>query len=107
MEYRLISSIEEIKNFQKDLGDCTEINLDTETTGLDRFSSEVILIQVCLNENVYIFNRRKLGDRYSKYIIELLESSGKECIMHNAKFDMQMIYNNFGVILNKVYCTML
>ena len=50
MDYKIVSNITELGDFQKDLGLTKLISLDTETTGLDTIVEEMVLLQVKLNK---------------------------------------------------------
>ena len=59
---------------------------------------------VCVNINGVVYERRKLGDTAMR---ELFESIKGEVICgHNIKFDIKTIYWNFGVLLDKPWCTL-
>lgn len=80
------------------------VGVDTETTGLNCFVDEVLLVQVALDETIFLFNIRKLGIGVLVQLTSVL--SQKKCIIHNAKFDMKFLKNKTGIMLPNVYCTM-
>jgi len=81
------------------------LGLDVETDGLNPRKNNVLLLQLSDGSNTYIFDTRVLKE---EYIVSILSSlSDKTFIAHNAKFDMAMIYNNFGYLLEKIHDTML
>ena len=82
------------------------IGIDTETTGLDPFTCQVLLIQLKVGNNVYVLNRGKLGLPLVTKLIKHIEDSGVICIGHNIKFDMKMIMVDTGIMLTHVYDTM-
>ena len=92
--------------FQKELLISPTLTIDTECTGLDVFSSTWLLLQVKTLNSIFIFDIRKLG-KYSNYIIELIKSSDKLVLLHNAKFDMKVIFVNTGIVLTNVYDSMI
>jgi DNA polymerase I-like protein with 3'-5' exonuclease and polymerase domains len=103
MDYKIVSHISELGDFQKDLGLTKLISLDTETTGLDTIIEEMVLLQVKLNNHIYIFNCRSLGERYTTYIIDLIKASEKTCVIQNAKYDVEVIKTNTGILLENIY----
>ncbi len=105
MDYKIVTNISELGDFQNDLSATELISLDTETTGLDTVADEMVLLQIRVNGNNYAFNCRTLGEKYTKYIIDLVKSSEKEVIIQNAKYDVQIIKSNTGILLEKIYDT--
>ena len=103
MNYKVVNKIQELGNFHNDLGATELISLDTETTGLDTIADEMLLLQLKVNNNIYIFNCKSLGKKYTTYIVDLVSSSEKTCIIQNAKFDIQIIKSNTGILLEKIY----
>lgn len=102
-----ITDIKEIGNFQEDLLLSDSIGFDIETTGLDHFKDIITLIQIKINNKIYIFDTQKLGNRLATYILDLIEASDKVVIGHNLSFDVRFIKNKYGVLFTKVYDTML
>ena len=105
MDYTLVADKEQLGNFQNDLSLTDVIYLDTETTGLDTLTDKIILLQVMVNDKVYIFDYTSIEDKYKIYIIELIKDSNKTCVIQNAKYDVKLIKSNLGVLLDNVYCT--
>lgn len=105
MDYILVDSPEQLGDFQKDLRLTDVIYLDTEATGLDTLTDRIILLQVMVNNQTYIFDYRNLDNKYKIYILELIKDSNKTCVIQNAKYDVKLIRGNLGVLLENVYCT--
>lgn len=103
MTLTVVEDITKLKNFQIDLGMTLNIALDTESTGLDYRLDDWLLLQVKLNGNIYVIDVRKLGKKYTEYIVDLIKSSNKLVIMHNAKYDLKVLYRNTGILLTNVY----
>jgi DNA polymerase-1 len=107
MTFTLIKSIQELQPFRKDLEATDVICFDVETTSTDPLDSEVLLLQAWTNDSVYVFDCRSLGKKYSAYVVDLINSTEKITILHNAKFDLEMVKQNLGVMLTNVHCTMI
>lgn len=106
MSYILVEDIKEgLGEFQKNLEVTDLIYLDTETTGLDTIVDEIVLLQVMVNNKTFIFNCRTIGNKFTTYIIELIQESGKTVVIQNAKYDTKIIKSNTGILLTNVYCT--
>lgn len=105
--YTYITSFDQVGNFFKDLGDTSVIGLDTETTSLDYLTAVPILLQIKIKDTIYIFDLRKIENRHIVYILDLIQSSNKIVIGHNIKYDIQILYNNYKILLTNVYDTML
>ena len=101
----VVADHKELANFQKDLAKAHEISLDTETTGLDFLSDSILLLQMKVNENIYIFDFTKLNIKYLEYIVQLIQDSGKTVIGHNIKFDIKFIHSSTGILLTNIYDT--
>jgi DNA polymerase-1 len=91
-------SIQTISNYNDVIG------LDIETTGLNCFTDDVLLVQVCLDSKTLIFDIRKLGIGILTKLVSAL--SAKKCILHNAKFDIKFLYNKTGIWLRNLHCTL-
>lgn len=105
--YKLINEISQLGKFVEDLSTTKVIALDTETTGLDVHINPLTLVQIKLNDTIYIFDFRKFGRENLTNIIQRVEDSGKVVLAHNAKFDWKYIYKNTGIKLLNMYDTML
>jgi len=107
MNFTLIENQSYIVNFQNDLILTDIISLDTETTSLDELEAVVRLLQVKINNKIYIFDLKKLGYRYLEYIISLISDTNKLIIIQNARYDLQVIKNNTNIMLKNVHDTMI
>jgi len=66
-----------------------------------------LLIQFRINDTTYLIENKKLPEKVTRYILELLLLSNKPVIAHNAKFDIKFIYENYGILFRNVHCTMI
>jgi len=91
------------------LKDLSTICVDTETTGLDPFTSKVLLLQLGNSKNAYVFNMSKLMDVEDGLIglKTLIESRTIFKILQNAKFDYKMLKSDFGWSMNNFGDTMI
>jgi len=86
--------LEHLKSFD-------EIQVDTETTGLDCHKHKIVSLQLGTKENQYFIDCRDVDILLFK---DLLES--KLCILQNAKFDYKF-FKKVGIIIESIYDTML
>jgi len=88
--------------------DQKSLAVDTETTGLDPFESEMILLQLCTKDNKsFIFDSRKVDIGILKPV---LENNSILKILANAKFDYKMFRlakNGADIVLNNIFDVML
>ena len=79
------------------------ISVDTETTGLDPFTSEVLLFQIGNLEKQFVIDCRKASIEPLRKILE----GDKPKVLQNAKFDYKMIKHSFKVEMENMIDTML
>ena len=103
--FTIVSSIHEIGSFINDLIVTEDIGLDTESAGLDYFNDLLLLLQVNVNNHIYIFNVEKLGEHLN-YIVDLVNESKKVCIGHNIKYDIKVLKVNTDILIYNVFDTM-
>ena len=86
----------------------TLCSLDLETTGLDPFFDDILLMQIKLGEEIFVFNWRKLGKDFMKYVTGLLRYNDHLTFLaHNARFEAEFLAWNTGHFLENLYCTMI
>jgi DNA polymerase-1 len=78
--------------------------IDTETTGLDPFTSKVVLLQIGTNDDQYIIDTRKVS---IEPLRPFLESRTIKKIGHNLKFDYKMIKSSFNIEIENLRDTYL
>jgi DNA polymerase-1 len=78
-----------------------EIQFDTETTGFDPYTCDLLTIQLGDKENQFVIDSQTVHISIFK---ELLES--KLLLMHNAKFDLRFL-RKYDILPNKIYDTFL
>lgn len=85
-------------------------SIDTETTGLDMYEAKISLIQIGVNDKVFVFDVRHETEHSSLHkdvLKPILTSNNHTRILQNALFDMKMIYRHMGFYLSNTYDTML
>src|SRR5690349_3814971 len=110
MDYKVITSSEELRKAIETLTNQPVVGLDTETTDLDPFTSRLRLIQLAGPDRVYIvdFDHFSNGNADSLAPLRrLLETPRPIKIAHNAKFDAKFIKHNLGVDLVGLFDTLL
>jgi DNA polymerase-1 len=108
MEYTVVSSLDELylTTFYEDLKKADAIGLDTESSGLDYFNDTLLLVQLEINDNIYVLDTVGLGHDALNHIVQDVKSSNVQCIAHNAKYDIEVIRANTNIKLENTYCTM-
>src|SRR3972149_5881490 len=101
--YTLLTSINEIGDFLSNLQSTELICLDTEATSLDIFNARWILLQIKLNDSIFLFDVEKLGKDKMNYIVDLIDSSNKLVIGANIKYDSKILLRNTDILLSNVY----
>jgi len=86
------------------------IEIDTETTGLDVFTSKIVLLQMGVAGRAYVFDVRS----YTTYnninpqvFKSILTNKSILKILQNASFDMKMIKYHWGFYIENIYDTMI
>jgi DNA polymerase-1 len=84
--------------------------LDTESQGLDPFTTKLLLIQVADQKgNVNIYDARKIDKDVMKTYLNHLFNIADRILLHNAKHDWKFIIHNYGIFppKGKTYDTQL
>jgi DNA polymerase-1 len=105
--YKLVTKFADLGDFISDIQKYKVAGFDTETTGLDPFVDKVTLIQVKLGETTYLINTVKLGEKYSKYVCQIINDSKILLVGYNLKFDNKMLSTNFDELILNTYDVML
>lgn len=110
-QYKVVQTIDEINELVSILEKADEFCFDTETTGLDYFSLEIVgmSFSVTPSEAYYVPlpPNEELAKATTAYFKNVLESSSKTKIGQNVKFDM-LVLRKYGIYVSlPVYDTML
>ena len=105
VQYELIGDQQRAEEVAQLLLTYPRLSFDTETTGLDPFSSRFLLWQFATEDGqVFIFDCPRLDMEVLRPVIE---SERVLKILQNAKFDYKMLRQLVGMRLTKIYDTML
>jgi DNA polymerase I len=112
LNYKLITTIEELKSAVEDLNRYPYLGFDTETTSLDPYSGRLRLVQLSSAESTYIidmdcFGSDLLNREDLQPLRELLSAARPIKVAHNAKFDAKWIKHTLGVDLGGIFDTLL
>ncbi len=103
----LIESKESLINLTTKVESVNTIGLDIEGSGLDPYTSKILLIQIALPEEVYVINAGRVDNDALLSLFQLIQDRKIVCVSHNSKYEIKMIYHNYGVLLTNVFDTMI
>lgn len=89
------------------LGNCMQIGLDTETTGLDPYSSQTLLISAGNKYKQFVFDVARIGREGVQRLKPILEDPKIVKVLHNAKFDYKFFKVDLGITLDNIFDTMI
>lgn len=109
-EYKYITKLDEALEAIEYIKQWPIIEVDTETTGLDPYTSKIVLLQIGTPTQAFVFDVR--GDtNHSEFDMTLFHSllidKSILKILQNAVFDMKMIKCNHDFYIENIYDTML
>jgi DNA polymerase-1 len=99
----LIIDTNNVEKIITELESIPMLAVDTETTGLDPYTSNVLLFQIGNLEKQFVIDCRKANLEPLREILE----SDKPKILQNAKFDYKMIKHSFKIEMENMIDTML
>jgi DNA polymerase-1 len=104
-DYELITDQARLAEVIASLGEARVLAVDTETTGLDPFvENTLLLVQVATPERAYVIDARRVDARPLR---RLLEDEKTLKLLQNAKFDYKMLRQQLGIAVRNIYDTML
>lgn len=83
-----------------------ELGLDTETTGLNFLTKNLLLLQIGNYDFQVLFDIASFNYKIPQELKTFLNTSNKLYILQNAKFDLKFLFQQ-GILVKKVYDTML
>lgn len=105
--YKYVQTPDELNSALEELEKSPVLGVDVEGTGLDPYTSKLLLVQIGTEEKSYILDARKLNLREFPRYKSLLEDPKRIKLLHNAKFDYKFIKVQTGAKLSNVYDSML
>jgi DNA polymerase I-like protein with 3'-5' exonuclease and polymerase domains len=104
-EYELIEDAARLAEVVSLLSDEQVVSVDTETTGLDPFADNaLLLVQVATRDRAYLLDARRVDPRPLRRV---LEDHKMLKLLQNAKFDYKMLRYQAGIGMRNMYDTML
>ncbi len=83
-----------------------DIAIDTETMGLKPHRDRLCLVQLSFGDgDAYLIRFDKDNDFAAPNLRKILMDKERTKIMHYARFDVAVIYKNFGIMMRPIYCT--
>lgn len=101
-KFEFIETEARAKEVAKELLQFRVLAVDTETTNLDPYTSNILLLQIATPDKCYILNCTKVSPGVWN---EVLEHPNTLKIIQNAKFDYKMIRVHTGGSIRPVFCT--
>jgi DNA polymerase I-like protein with 3'-5' exonuclease and polymerase domains len=83
------------------------IGLDVEATGLDPYTSTLLLVQLSTPDEIYIINAGRVKNNTLRSLFRTIKDDDIQVVGHNLKYDIKMVYHNFSILLTNVFDTML
>ena len=108
--YEYITTKNRALEVLKEIDSYDIIEVDTETTGLDPFTSKIVLLQLGVDNRAYVFDVRhdtKHSDISIDTFKDLLTDRSKLKLLQNAAYDMKMIKVSGDYYIENIYDTML
>jgi len=106
MQWQLIESTEVLKQHMAKLLETKVIGVDTETTGLNPYLSELRLIQLAFDDGVLIIDCFKVEDDIKDFLNDIFSTDAVK-VFQNAKFDIKFL-RAYGVeVKGKIFDTMI
>jgi ribonuclease D len=101
--------LKKIKLFKNDLPNDLviegDIAIDTETMGLNNKRDRLCLIQIAdINGNIYLVQFDK-STKKAPNLEKLLSDPSTQKILHFARFDIAVLHENLGILMDNIFCT--
>ncbi len=110
MNYKYITTNEQVDEAVNVIFNEKQIAIDTETTGLDPFKDKVRLIQIAIQTGLcFIFDMFKLDIEYTiSRLKTILCASNVLKVYHNARFDLGFLCIQYGLVIRDyIYDTLI
>ena len=109
-KYKYINRADDLTAVKESVVKYPVIEVDTETTGLNPYTSKVSLVQIGTPGGVYVIDVRHDTDHsdiHGESLSDILTGNNQLRILQNAVFDSKMTKVHFGYYIDNVYDTML
>jgi len=106
-KYEYITERSHYDSVIKELENVNVVSVDTETTGFDPHTCNLLLFQISTPDKSYIIDARALDLKTLPEIKDILEDQKKIKLLQNAKFDYKFIKKHTGIEMYNIYDTML
>jgi DNA polymerase I-like protein with 3'-5' exonuclease and polymerase domains/intein/homing endonuclease len=103
-DYELIDDPSRLAQVAEILSQEKIVGIDTETTGLDPYTCQLLLLQISTLDKVYIIDCKRLVPLALK---PMLENPNVLKVAQNAKFEYEMLKQHVGITLAGLFDTML
>lgn len=102
-------TLQDITLFKNDLPDDLiiegDLAIDTEAMGLNNKRDRLCLIQISNNQGKIYLVQFEKGVYNAPNLKKLLTNPNTQKILHFARFDMAILYEYLGIMLENVFCT--
>jgi len=99
----MIKSDKDLKNFCSKIGRSDNISIDTEFKRTDTFFPILCLIQIATDEILEIIDPTSINN--FEPLISLLKDNRITWIFHSVRQDLELIFNEFGLLPKKIFDT--
>jgi len=106
-QYEHITTLNQANKALEELEKNKVVGVDIEGTGLDPYTSTLLLLQIGTETKSYIFDARILNLKELPRLKEFLENKKILKLLHNGKFDYRHIKIHVGAEMDNLYDTML
>ncbi len=106
-KFQYVTTEKELNSALEVLEKETVLGIDVEGTGLDPYTTTLLLVQIGSEKVGYILDTRKLDLKTSERYRALIEDPKRIKLLHNAKFDYKFLKEQTGARLTNVFDTML
>ncbi|MFA6594319.1 MAG: DNA polymerase, partial [Candidatus Buchananbacteria bacterium] len=101
-DYKLVTA-GELKKFLTELKKQEEFCFDTETTGLDPFTDQLVGIAFCWTKGEAWYLSADLADKIKPELSKIFDSKKIKKIGHNLKFDAEVLNKYFGQAISGLF----
>jgi DNA polymerase-1 len=105
--YTLITTDAGLEEALGKISGCAVIGVDTETTGLDPFTSQVRLAQIAAPEHNFVIDLLGFPAFENAALREVFSAAAPLKVFHNAKFDVKMLLRHFGLEVRGLFDTLI